>query len=44
MPGHQVGSPHHHDKHGIVAAALGVVVLIAAWFTLGIEKRSAGPR
>ena len=44
MPGHQVGSIHHHVKHGIVAAALGVVVLIAAWFTLGIGKGSARPR
>jgi len=44
MPGHQVGSPHHHVKHGIVAAALGLVVLIGAWFTLGIGKGSAQPR
>ena len=33
FPGHQVGSTHHHVKHGIVAAALGVAALLGAWFS-----------
>jgi hypothetical protein len=32
FPGHEAGSAHHHIKHGIAAAILGVGCLIFAWF------------
>ena len=35
IPGHQAGSAHHHIKHGIAAALLGVGCLIFAWFQTG---------
>jgi hypothetical protein len=38
LPGHEVGSNHHHVKHGIAAFLLGLACLVFAWF------RSAGPR
>jgi hypothetical protein len=38
LPGHDAGSTHHHVKHGIVAAALGLLALIGAWFTTAQRK------
>jgi hypothetical protein len=35
IPGHQAGSAHHHIKHGIAAAILGIGALILAWFQTG---------
>ena len=35
VPGHEAGSAHHHIKHGIAAALLGVACLIFAWFQTG---------
>lgn len=32
LPGHQAGSSHHHIKHGIAAAILGVAAFAFAWF------------
>jgi hypothetical protein len=46
FPGHSAGSSHHHVKHGIAAAVLGVGCLIFAWFQTGggasQGRRSAG--
>lgn len=47
FPGHSAGSSHHHVKHGIAAAVLGVGCLIFAWFQTGgsqtrHDRRSAG--
>lgn len=33
MPGHEAGVAHVHTKHGIVAAVVGVVLLVAGWWT-----------
>ncbi len=35
VPGHEAGSSHHHVKHGIAAAALGLGALVFAWFQGG---------
>jgi hypothetical protein len=35
IPGHEAGSSHHHVKHGIAAAVLGIGCLIFAWFQTG---------
>jgi hypothetical protein len=35
FPGHEAGSGHHHVKHGIAAAILGIGALILAWFQTG---------
>jgi uncharacterized RDD family membrane protein YckC len=35
FPGHEAGSGHHHVKHGIAAALLGVGALVFAWFQSG---------
>ena len=35
FPGHQAGSAHHHVKHGIAAALLGLACLVFAWFQTG---------
>ena len=40
IPGHQAGSSHHHIKHGIAAAILGVGALIFAWFQTGPRERT----
>jgi hypothetical protein len=45
IPGHEAGSSHHHVKHGIAAAVLGLGCLIFAWFQTGggsQRQRSAG--
>ena len=40
FPGHEAGSAHHHTKHGIAAACLGVACLIFAWFQTGPTRAS----
>ncbi|MGI8622463.1 MAG: hypothetical protein ACR2NB_03015 [Solirubrobacteraceae bacterium] len=35
LPGHQAGSAHHHVKHGIAAALLGLGAFVFAWFQSG---------
>ena len=35
FPGHQAGSAHHHVKHGIAAALLGLGCFVFAWFQSG---------
>ena len=35
IPGHEAGSTHHHIKHGIAAALLGLGCLVLAWFQTG---------
>ncbi len=32
FPGHAAGVAHVHMKHGILAAAVGVVLLLIGWF------------
>ena len=32
FPGHEAGVTHTHVKHGIVAGAAGIVLLIAGWW------------
>ena len=32
FPGHEAGVSHVHMKHGIVAGAAGIVLLIAGWW------------
>jgi uncharacterized RDD family membrane protein YckC len=41
IPGHEAGSAHHHIKHGIAAALLGIGALIFAWFQGGEGSRQA---
>jgi hypothetical protein len=41
FPGHEAGSSHHHIKHGIAAAILGIGCLIFAWFQTGPPGRPA---
>jgi len=40
IPGHEAGSSHHHVKHGIAAAILGIGALIFAWFQTEPAGRS----
>lgn len=35
LPGHQAGLARHHDKHGIAALILAVVLFAAAWVSSG---------
>jgi hypothetical protein len=35
IPGHEAGSSHHHIKHGIAAAIVGLGCLTFAWFQSG---------
>jgi hypothetical protein len=44
FPGHSAGSSHHHIKHGIAAAVLGVGCLIFAWFQTGGGEAGRGQR
>jgi hypothetical protein len=41
IPGHEAGSSHHHVKHGIAAALLGLGALIFAWFQTGGPRQPA---
>jgi hypothetical protein len=38
FPGHQAGSSHHHTKHGIAAAVLGIGCFVVAWFQTGASS------
>ena len=40
FPGHEAGSSHHHVKHGIAAALLGVGAFVLAWFQSGPRARN----
>jgi hypothetical protein len=44
FPGHQAGSAHHHVKHGIAAALLGLGCLVLAWFQTGSGATSRARR
>jgi hypothetical protein len=44
LPGHEAGSSHHHVKHGIAAAVLGIGCLIFAWFQSGGGAAERGGR
>ena len=44
FPGHSAGSSHHHVKHGIAAAVVGVGCLIFAWFQSGGGSTRPGQR
>ena len=35
FPGHESGSDHHHVKHGIAAAIVGLGCFTFAWFQTG---------
>lgn len=38
FPGHEVGSSHHHVKHGIASFFVGLAALVFAWFQTGKKK------
>lgn len=44
IPGHEAGSSHHHVKHGIAAAAVGLGCLVLAWFQTGPGTREGRVR
>ena len=35
FPGHESGSAHHHIKHGLAAAIVGIGCFVFAWFQTG---------
>jgi hypothetical protein len=35
LPGHETGSAHHHIKHGLAAAIVGLGCFVFAWFQSG---------
>ncbi len=39
FPGHDAGSTHHHVKHGLAAAILGLGAFALAWFRSGPQHR-----
>jgi hypothetical protein len=39
FPGHQSGSAHHHVKHGIAAAIVGLGCFAFAWFQTGPKQQ-----
>jgi hypothetical protein len=41
IPGHEAGSNHHHVKHGLAAAFLGVGAFVFAWFQSGGTSATA---
>jgi hypothetical protein len=41
LPGHQAGSSHHHVKHGIAAAIVGLGCFVFAWFQSGPSPTGA---
>ena len=41
IPGHEAGSSHHHVKHGIAAAILGLGCFVFAWFQSGPARQAA---
>ena len=38
IPGHEAGSGHHHVRHGIAAALLGIGCFVFAWFQSGSTR------
>ena len=38
FPGHEAGSGHHHAKHGIASFAVGLALLVFAWFQTGPKR------
>lgn len=42
VPGHEVGSAHHHVKHGIAAAILALGAFSSAWFQSGPAAKGTG--
>lgn len=38
FPGHEAGSSHHHFKHGLLAAILGIGCFVFAWFQTGPSR------
>jgi hypothetical protein len=43
FPGHEAGSSHHHVKHGIAAAIVGLGCFVFAWFQSGPATGRAAP-
>ena len=41
FPGHEVGSGHHHVKHGIAAFLVGLACFAIAWFRTGPKRTAA---
>ena len=41
FPGHEAGSPHHHVKHGIVAAVVALGLFAFAWFRTAPARPAA---
>jgi hypothetical protein len=39
FPGHLKGSTKHHDKRGLFAVVIGVVLLVAPWVGSALSKR-----
>jgi hypothetical protein len=44
FPGHEAGSSHHHIKHGIAAAIVGLGCFTFAWFQSGPVATGPSPR
>jgi hypothetical protein len=44
IPGHEAGSSHHHIKHGIAAAIVGLGCFTFAWFQSGPVATGPSPR
>ncbi len=44
IPGHEAGFAHHHIKHGVAAALLGVACIVFAWFQTGPSAPQRGAR
>ena len=44
LPGHAAGSSHHHVKHGIAAAIVGLGCFTFAWFQSGPAATRPSPR
>jgi hypothetical protein len=40
VPGHEAGSTHHHFKHGLAAAIVGIGCLVFAWFQTGPSSQA----
>lgn len=38
LPGHELGSPVRHTKHGLAAFALAFFCFVLAWFQTGPKK------
>ena len=42
FPGHDSSSAHHHIKHGVAAAIVGIGCLVFAWFQTGEGRPGTG--